>query len=219
MSEYARVKRGGALKMKGGMKVKKKRKERSGEGRPRHAEAGAAGGGGAEEEEEEGDDEFKVSTGTGRLSSSGTAVMGHETKFMDELAVGDALVITHPSTLVDETRIVKMVLSNVSISISSPFSTDLVTTCTFRYISAPKVEESDDAKRAAEKRMKMTREDTAVGDYAGAGGTTLVYRKKKEGNVGGSNGYTIVTERLAEEKTRTELLEMRSKFKSDRHCA
>ena len=44
MSEYARVKRGGALKMKGGMKVKKKRKERSGEGRPRHAEAGAAGG-------------------------------------------------------------------------------------------------------------------------------------------------------------------------------
>ena len=145
--------------------------------------------------------------------------MGYESLFMNELAVGDALVITHPKTLTDETRIVKMVLSNVSISISSPFSTDLVTTCTFRYISAPKVEESDDVKRAAEKKMKVSREDHAVGDYAGSGGTTLVYRRKKEGNVGGSNGYHIVTERLTEEKTRSELLEMRSKYKSDRHCA
>ena len=67
--------------------------------------------------------------------------------------------------------------------------------------------------------LAVSREDHAVGDYAGSGGTTLVYRRKKEGNVGGSNGYHIVTERLTEEKTRSELLEMRSKYKSDRHCA
>ena len=34
--------------------------------------------------------------------------MGYESLFMDELAVGDALVITHPKTLTDETRIVKV---------------------------------------------------------------------------------------------------------------
>jgi hypothetical protein len=55
--------------------------------------------------------------GTGRFISSGTTVMGQETKFMDELDVGDAVIIRHPSTMAEETRIVKMVLGSGSISI------------------------------------------------------------------------------------------------------
>ena len=51
---------------------------------------------------------------------------------MEELKVGDALIITHPTSLVDETKIVRMVLSNISVSISSAFSSDLVSTASFR---------------------------------------------------------------------------------------
>jgi len=207
---YGKVKRGG-LKLKGGGMKKKRRRE----DRPRAPAAEAAPAAAAAEEA---DEEFVVAAGTGRISSSGTAVRGHETKFMTELAVGDAVVITHPTTLTDETRIVRMVLSDVSISISSPFSTDLVSTCAFRFVAAPRVEKSQEEKDDEKRKRYVTREDDAVGDYAGRGGTTLVYRKRKKGAVGGSNGWHIVTEHLKEEKTRTELLEMRSKYKSDRHC-
>lgn len=52
---------------------------------------------------------------------------------MSQLTVGDAIMITHPTTLQEETKIVRMVLSNVSIGISSAFSTDLISTTPFRY--------------------------------------------------------------------------------------
>ncbi|KAJ8601790.1 hypothetical protein CTAYLR_006811 [Chrysophaeum taylorii] len=206
MSSYSRVKAGG-LKLKGGVK-------RSGQTKKRQAEESREVAPVASEEEE-----MKVQVGTGRLSTSGTTVHGFDTKFMDELVVGDAIIVTHPTTLTEETRIVKMVLSNASISISSPFSSDLSSTCSFRYISAPREVETAEMKEARLKKLKVVREDGAVGDYAGSGGTTFVYRKRKAGAVGGSNGYQIVKERLHEHKTRTELLEMRVKYKSDRHCA
>lgn len=42
--------------------------------------------------------ELRPIQGTGRITSSSTTVHGHETKFMDELHAGDAVIITHPST-------------------------------------------------------------------------------------------------------------------------
>ena len=84
-------------------------------------------------------EEIKIVSGTGRMTSSGTTILGHDTLFMSELTHGDAIIVTHPSTYVDETKIVRMVLSNISISISSAFSTDLITTSPFRFIKAPKV--------------------------------------------------------------------------------
>ena len=207
---YAKVKRGG-LKLKGGMKKKRKR-ERA----PRDTTPAAAPAATPQEEDE---DAFVVAAGSVRISSSGTAVRGHDgTRFMAELRAGDAVVITHPTTLTEETRIVKMVLSDVSIAISSGFSSDLVSTTAFRYVAAPRVEQSAADKEWDAAQRRVLREDGAVGDYAGGGGTTLVYRTRKKGAVGGSNGWKIVTEQLAEPKTRTELLEMRSKYKSDRHC-
>lgn len=78
------------------------------------------------------DQEIVVRTGTGRITSSGTTVHGHGTEFMSQLSVGDAIIITHPTTLQEETKIVRMVLSNVSAGISSAFSSDLISTTSFR---------------------------------------------------------------------------------------
>lgn len=61
------------------------------------AAAGGAAGQGAEEVEAP-EEEMRPVSGTGRITSSGTAVHGHEAKFMNELHSGDAILITHPTT-------------------------------------------------------------------------------------------------------------------------
>lgn len=69
----------------------------------------------------------------------------------------------------EETRIVKMVLSNMSISISSPFSSDLISTTNFRYIKAPRLEVSAETKAEDGKRRKM---QVSPGDAIQATGNT-----------------------------------------------
>ncbi|GLD92288.1 hypothetical protein PINS_up000821 [Pythium insidiosum] len=156
--------------------------------------------------------------GSGRILSSGTTVMGQPgTRFLQELAVGDALIIQHPKTLTEETRIVRMVLSDVSCAISSAFSSDLVSSTPFQYIKAPPEEEDKEALESKKKRKRQADEAAAFGTYAGGteAGTTYSYRVKKSGTYG---GYAIVTERAQESRSREELLDMRSKRKGDRHC-
>lgn len=197
---YRRVK-GGSLKLKGGLKKKKRKQDVA-----------------VAETVQVVEEEVEVRAGTGRVSSSGTVITGHETAFMDELRSGDALIVAHPTTLVDETRIVTMVVSNVSISVSSAFSSDLVSTCAFRYVSAPRdYEETPEMRAIRLKNQEAAQQDAALGDYGSS--NALVYRKRKKGVVGGSNGYEIIREKLDDDKSRTELLDMRIKHKSDRHCA
>lgn len=47
---------------------------------------------------EEEEPELEVKMGTGRITSSGLIVTGYDTKFLSELKVNDALIITHPTT-------------------------------------------------------------------------------------------------------------------------
>jgi hypothetical protein len=84
---------------------------------------------------------------------------------MEELAPGDAIIITHPTSLQEETKIVRMVLSNMSIGISSAFSSDLVTTTSFRYIKAPKPKaaQTPEEEAAIKKRKADAIEEGAFG--------------------------------------------------------
>ncbi|CEG46480.1 Protein of unknown function DUF1754, eukaryotic [Plasmopara halstedii] len=157
--------------------------------------------------------------GSGRILSSGTTLMGQVgTKFLQELHVGDAIVIHHPTSLTEETRIVRMVLSDVSASVSSALSSDLVSSTSFYYIKAPPkgVEEEEDEQEKHKKKRKMD-EEIAFGTYAGGTekGGQYTYRVKKSGAFG---GYTIVKESAEVERSREELLDIRAKKKGDRHC-
>ncbi|CAM9380009.1 unnamed protein product [Heterosigma akashiwo] len=160
----------------------------------------------AEEEEE-----VQIESGAGRLTSSGIVVTGYETEFMNQLTAGDAIMVTHPTTFKEETRIVKMVLSNVSISISSPFSSDLVTTCPFHFIKAPKIEVPEEQKEQERKRKNDEEEKGAFGTYAPR--NKVVYRVRNQFS------YKIITEDADKSMSREELLDIRSKKKSDRMCA
>ena len=47
------------------------------------------------------EEEIKIMQGTGRLTSSGTTIQGHYTEFMNQLSPGDAIIIVHPTRLVE----------------------------------------------------------------------------------------------------------------------
>lgn len=49
--------------------------------------------------------------------ATGDTVHGQETKFLKDLSVGDAIEVFHPTSLKSETRVVRMILSDVSLAI------------------------------------------------------------------------------------------------------
>ncbi len=153
-------------------------------------------------------EEIIIYEGTGRICSSSTTIQGNNTKFQSELAIGDAIIVTHPTTLQQETKIVRMVLSDLNIGVSSAFSSDLISMTTFKYIKAPKDDIDEEIKLKNEKKQKIENEALAFGTYANS------YRVKKEGAFG---GYQIVKETNVN-KSRGDLLNDRMRKKSDKYC-
>uniref|UniRef100_K3WD82 Uncharacterized protein n=1 Tax=Globisporangium ultimum (strain ATCC 200006 / CBS 805.95 / DAOM BR144) TaxID=431595 RepID=K3WD82_GLOUD len=203
---------GGKLKLKGGLSLKPKKKEKKYKKKRAHdADATAQSSAAA-------NFELVKVKGTGRILSSGTTLMGQVgTKFLLELSVGDAIIIQHPTSLVEETRIVRMVLSDISAAISSPFSSDLVSSTSFHYIKAPPEEHSTEQEEKKKKSKHAADEAIAFGTYAGGteAGSQYTYRVKKSGAYG---GYAIVKEDASVNRSREDLLDLRSKKKGDRHC-
>jgi hypothetical protein len=208
---------GGRLVFKGGEAAKAANKGKKKKRRTRKddtAEDGAVADAGAVDSDSS-KGPIQVLKGAGRITTSGTALQGHGTSFMSQLSQGDALIVTHPSTLMDETRLVSMVLSDTSIGISSAFSSDLISTTSFHYVKAPKKTASAEDQRVAQKKRKAQEEDSAFGTYSSGGGDRIVYRVKKAGTYG---GYEIVTEDAHQDMSREDLLKVRSQKKSDRYC-
>lgn len=92
-----------AVSARGKKKDRLKRKKERALAKAESQGGGSTAGGGAAagqeaEEVEPPEEEMRPVSGTGRITSSGTAVHGHEAKFMDELHSGDAVLITHPTT-------------------------------------------------------------------------------------------------------------------------
>mmetsp|Transcript_2782 Transcript_2782/g.4339 ORF Transcript_2782/g.4339 Transcript_2782/m.4339 type:complete len:219 (+) Transcript_2782:105-761(+) len=150
--------------------------------------------------------------GTGTITSSGTTIMGHGTKFQKEMRTGDAIIITINSQ--PQMRVVKMLLSNISCSISSAFSDNLSQPTGFEYINAPRNEAEERRVKAHKANLEKAEDErVAFGTYA-HGGNELVYREKSSTGT----SYVIRRQELDREMSREELLLMRSKKKSDKYC-
>jgi hypothetical protein len=112
----------------------------------------------------------------------------------------------------EEMRIVTMVLSQISISISSAFSSDLKTPTQYKFINKPRdvnKEKADRARKAMADKEEVER--LAMGTYGNKG--EIVYREKTE-----HGSYRIRREQADGEMSRSDLLSARSKKKSDRYC-
>jgi hypothetical protein len=153
----------------------------------------------------------KLVKGSGMITSSGSVVTGIGTKFESELGVGDAMIV-ELSEGQQEMRVVKMRLSNLSCGISSAFSQSVVTPTPYQIIRKPSNSEEEQRKRRQEsQRMKAELEQSSFGTYRHT--DELVFRRRTE-----NGNYRIEKQSLDGERSRTELLEMRSKKTSDKYC-
>lgn len=64
----------------------------------------------------------------GRVVSNDTTVHGLETQFMEKINVGDTIGINHPTSMQFEYRLVVAILSQRTLNIDHPFSSDLFST-------------------------------------------------------------------------------------------
>jgi hypothetical protein len=154
-----------------------------------------------------------MKTGTGKITTSGTVVTGHDTRFEKELNAGDAILCTLENGK-EELRVITMRLSNRSLNLSSAFSINVKVPTSFQYIRKPRdihKERSDAQKQKAE---TMHEQKTHAFDLYG--NEALVYREKTE-----TGSYRIKHEKLESNRgsnTRGDLLQLRAKKTSDKFC-
>lgn len=151
----------------------------------------------------------KIHSGRGKITTSGTVVIGHDTKFTKDLRQGDALLVSIGGQ--DEMRVITMLLSDVSINLSSPFSQNFMQPMSFRYIPKPRNTQRE-AKQAREKAARESVEEETKASGTGAS-HELVYRERTE-----HGSYRIRKKQLDSEMSREELLNLRSKKASDKYC-
>ena len=181
-----------------------------------------------------------IQTGTGTITTSGTVVTGHDTKFEKEISIGDAILVTihgnnnHASSSppTEEMRVVTMRLSNASLNLSSAFSENLRDPQSFRYVRKPR----NVAQERKKERQAQLEEAGAVernafdiyGSASASGGgdnnnnniTTEVftYREKTE-----TGSYRVKQQHVSSSSssqlaTRGGMLNLRSKKTSDKYC-
>jgi hypothetical protein len=152
----------------------------------------------------------QIRQGQGTITTSSTVVTGHGTSFKTQLHVGDALLVQ--TSKGQEMRVIKMVLSPISISISSAFSSDLKTPTQFKFINKPRDIQREKEARVAKARMEQEEvEQRAMGTYGNKG--EIIYRERTE-----HGSYRIKREQATTDMTRSDLLSVRAKKKSDRYC-
>jgi len=162
----------------------------------------------------------KIMACTGEITTSGTVVTGHETKFEREIMAGDALIVSVPGGQPQEMRVITMRLSNISLNLSSAFSQDIKTPTAFSIIKKPRDEAK--LKLKAERMDAMTKkeqEERASGTFGST--EELVYREKTEHGsyrIRRVKVETAVPSAAAGGVSRQDLLDLRSKKTSDKYC-
>lgn len=171
--------------------------------------------------------DIEETAGSGRVVSSGVTIHGFETQFKQEVDVADRIILFHPKSLQDESRFVVAILSQRSLTLDSPFSTDVASTTAYR-VRKESVLLAAQASAALGKPAERNGESTAAGDKEElqdeisrqlqkklqSATRVLKYREKT-----GMWGYRTVTERVSKHTTAEELLDMRAKRQGrDKYC-
>jgi hypothetical protein len=137
---------------------------------------------------------------------------------MDQITIGESLLVRHPQTLQLEERIVTSILSNRSLTIHEPFSSDFVSTTEFFVISHSRRKEAESSRVKQEpgdehderpEESVQGRLDKKLRD----GGSIVTYQVKS-----GQWGYKSVAENIGKEVSKEDLLNMRIKKVHDKYC-
>jgi hypothetical protein len=153
----------------------------------------------------------------GRIVSNGVTIQGFETRFKDEIEVGDIIIVRHPQSLEREERCVTAIISQRSLNVNRPFSCDFVSTTEF---AVRKERPSMGTKTADSIKVEDIDEDGGVR----MSGVNLAETLTKQKSVlsyqqkVGPWGYKTVTENLDRHYSEEELLDMRCKKVHDKYC-
>eukprot|EP00927_Polykrikos_kofoidii_P080837 TRINITY_DN77813_c0_g1_i1.p1 TRINITY_DN77813_c0_g1~~TRINITY_DN77813_c0_g1_i1.p1 ORF type:complete len:217 (-),score=56.97 TRINITY_DN77813_c0_g1_i1:41-691(-) len=158
--------------------------------------------------------------GAGRISSSSVNVNGFETKFKDEVEVGDTICVHHPVSFDVEMRVVVGILSQRSLTLHQAFSKDLVSTLEYHI--------RKDSLKLKQHATAMVGDDTNPQELKDAASLELTRQlekklKKQRKEVvirekSGMWGYKAVTRKLDKEATAEEMLDERCKQGRDKYC-
>lgn len=169
------------------------------------------------------EDDIPMVPGSGRIVSTTLTLHGMESKFKEELEVGDTIMVHHPVSLQVEMRVVVSVLSQRSCVVDQAFSKDLVSTTDYHirkdsYKLKEKAKEkigdteaaedpkavqdaaSEELQRQLEKRMKKQRKVVTVREKTGMW------------------GYKMVSKKLDKAASQEEMLDERCKQGRDKYC-
>lgn len=156
--------------------------------------------------------------GTGRIITSGSIVQGLGTLFTEEVAAGDLLVMTHPTTLTTEKRIISGVLSNRSAMLGTPFTTDFISTTAYtvekegELIRLRAEEEAEGESRVLVDEKMKKRLDEQIEKQK----QTIQVREKLR-NAGGVS-YRTVTRTMGKQMSAEDALNERVKQGRDKFC-
>eukprot|EP00435_Cladocopium_sp_Y103_P027128 s3650_g6.t1 len=160
-----------------------------------------------------------VVPGSGRIVTNTTTIHGFETKFKDELEVGDTIMVHHPTSLEVELRMVVSVLSQRSSVLHQAFSKDLSSTCEF-HIRKDSLKIKEKAKAEIEEDNPELLQDAASRELQ----RQLDKRLKKQAKTvsvrekTGMWGYKVVTKKLSKASSAEDALDERCKQGRDKWC-
>lgn len=153
---------------------------------------------------------MKKLKGSGTVAVSGSIVTGRSTSFKSQIRPGDAVILRNPSSGKDEMRVVTAVVSDTSLSVSSTFPFGGGSGFDYWFVNRPR--HGDDAKDRDGLREGSLQEATDKACGVSKDGVVEIRVKNNSG------GYKIIKEMVGEGLNREDMIEMRSKRKSDKYC-
>ena len=168
---------------------------------------------------------------TGRVVVSGTTIQGLDSKFKEEVEIGDTLIITNPQTHQVEERKVMVVMTNRSLVISEKLSSDFVSTVTMEVRKdSVQLRREVEAQRKANEANKLKKEDPDQEDVSDGETLEAAMKRQLDKNMKeekmnvsfkqktGTWGYKTVTEKVDRNLSREDILDFRSKRVHDKYC-
>ncbi|CAE8720212.1 unnamed protein product, partial [Polarella glacialis] len=172
------------------------------------------------QEEKDAEDDVPIVKGSGRIVSNTTTVHGFETKFKDEVEVGDTVMLHHPISLEVEMRLVMSVLSQRSMVLHQGFSKDCASTCEYHVRKdSLKIQEKAKAEVAegadpSELQDAASKELQRLLDKKLKKQAKLVTVREKSGMW----GYKSVTRKVEKGASAEDMLDERCKEGRDKWC-
>lgn len=158
-------KNGGSLKDYDPVTGKKKKAKKKSKSASKHASSSSASSSSASSSSQR---SMSKTLGVGHVLHSGSVVTGLETKFQRQLSPGDALILQNPSTGKDEMRVIRLIVSDTNLSLSSGYTfSGGGGSSRYWYVSAPKAEKTEEEReREQASQFNLTSDKASGGEIA-----------------------------------------------------